>query len=128
VKRLCLSLIVISLSACARAPESEIIDRFRAFQRAIEADDAAEARGIAPFLFTLPEAQKQAAIASLRSLAGAGTEMTVSRGSADTWLLRVSRGGSTLALVPFRRGAGGRWEMSPVAQQTQHIDVVPARR
>ncbi len=96
--------------------------------RAIERDDTARVQEIAPFLSALPAGQRDAVIGSLRPLAGAQLQMKVSRGSAETWLLQVSRAGSVAVVVPFRRGDGGRWQMSPMLEQTLHIDVVPARK
>ena len=54
--------------------------------------------------------------------------MEVARGGGGTYLLRVSVfGGAAAMVVPFRRNARGRWEMSPNLEAVRHIDIVPAR-
>ena len=127
MKRLGLALLVLSLAGCTQ-PASGITAAFRSLLRSVEQGDIAKAEQVAPFLSTLAPAQKDAVLLSLRSLAGEPVAMDVSGGSGGTWLLRVTRSGGQPLLVPFRRGRGGKWEMSPVLEQTQHIDVVPARR
>jgi hypothetical protein len=127
VKRLCLALLVVTLAGCAQ-PASGIAAAFRSLLRSVEQGDIAKVEQVAPFLSSLAPEQKDAVLRSLRSLSGQTLELAVSAGSGGTWVLRVSRQGSPPLLVPFRRGSGGRWQMSPVLEQTQHIDVVPARR
>lgn len=129
MKRLGLLLIVAALSGCFyERPERGIVAAFRSLLRAVERGDAAEAEGVAPFLSALEAGQREAVMRSLRSLAGEKLDLAVSRGSEGTWLLRVARTGSAALLVPFQRDDSGRWRMSPMVEQTQHIDIVPARR
>ncbi len=129
MKRLGLTLLVFSLVGCVHEqPASGIIAAFQSLLRAVEQGDSAKAQQIAPFLSGLDREQADAVMRSLRPLAAEKLDLAVSRGSGGTWLLRVSRAGSAALLVPFRRGDNGRWEMSPVLEQKQHIEVVPARK
>jgi len=119
-----------AVSACGwMQPEREIVSVFRVFMRAVELEDMRKAAAIAPFLSELTPERREAAIRSFRHLASQTLEMTVARGSGATYLLSVSSAGSSgpAALVPFRRNARGRWEMSPTLESSRHLELVSAR-
>jgi hypothetical protein len=133
MKRLCQSLcICLLLWGCAAPqPQREIIETFQSFLSDIKAGNREKILLEAPFLASLSVRQRAAAVKPFQRLAAQDSgrlHMEVRRGSAETYLLRVSVSGEAAALVvPFHRNEQGLWEMSPVLEAVQHIDIVPAR-
>jgi hypothetical protein len=124
-------LLAILLSGCAAArPEKEIEGAFRALVAAAAAGDGARVESVAPFLHDVPDAQRQAAMQALAGLATQRTDVRVRKAQDDSYTAEVRTGGPAggSLIVPFRRAAGGRWEVQALLEQTQHIDIVPARR
>jgi hypothetical protein len=124
------ALFFLLLWGCAAArPQREIEETFRAFLGSLETGDLARARETAPFLDDLPGERRDAAIRSFRLLGngGPGTRTRVVRGSEGSYLLYASAPDRSEIAVPFHRNALGNWEMSPVLEAVQHIDIIPAR-
>ena len=133
MKRLCRCLCVcLLLWGCAASqPQREIEATFRSFLSAIKAGNQESILLTAPFLATLSDTQRASAIQSFKRLAiedSGRLHVEVARGSDETYLLRVSATGEAVAIVvPFKKNDRGLWEMSPVLEAVQHIDIVPAR-
>ncbi len=120
------------LWGCAPSqPSGEIISAFRTFLIDVKAGNQEKILVTAPFLASLPAAQKEAALLYFRRLSAqdpARLNLSVSHGAGSIWLLEVSAPGEKSAIVvPFRRNVQGQWEMSPVVRAIQHFDVIPAR-
>jgi hypothetical protein len=133
MKRLCQCLCVcLLLWGCAASqPQREIEATFQSFLSAVKAGNQESILRTAPFLAALSDTQRASAIQSFKRLAieDPGKLRTeVARVSGETWLLQVSITGEAGAIaVPFHKNNRGLWEMSPVLEAVQHIDIVPAR-
>ena len=133
MKRLCQGLAVcLLLWGCAASqPPREIEATFRSFLQAVKAGNQEIILATAPFLATLTEAQRSRAIRTFTAFAleePSKLRVQAARGAGESYLLRVSApGGAAAIVVPFHRNQQGAWEMSPVIESVQHIDVVPAR-
>lgn len=120
-------------SCAASEPQKEISSVFLSFLADVKAGNNQGVFATAPFLATLSSSQRDAALGSFRSYANLASQdatrlrMQVAPGARGTYVLQVSvPGGGAGILVPFHKNDQGRWEMSPVLETIQHIDVVPA--
>jgi len=132
MKRLCQCLCVcLLLWGCAASqPQREVVATFQSFLSNIKAGNQEKILLTAPFLASLSVKQRAAAVQSFQRLAiedSGKLNMEVTRGSGETYLLRVSVPGEAAAMVPFHKNDRGLWEMSPVLGAVQHVDIVPAR-
>jgi len=132
VKRLgaCICSCLLIWSCAPAQPQREIAGSFRVFLTAVKAGDQQKIQAEAPFLLSLKMADKEKALEPFRLLAGqdpSDLELRVSRGAGATYILRVSVKGHESLLVPFVQDRQGKWEMSAVISEVQHIDVVLAR-
>ncbi len=132
MKRLrhCIGICLLLWGCTASQPQQEIVATFQSFLVNVKAGNQEKILVTAPFLASLSAKQREAAVQTFRRLAtwSSRLRMAVSPGARETYVLQVSvPGESTPILVPFHRNEKGRWEMSPVLEEVQHIDIVPAR-
>ena len=128
--RRCIGTCLLLWGCTASQPQQEIMATFQSFLVNVKAGDQEKILLTAPFLARLPAEQREVVFQTFRRLAtwSSRLHMAVSQGAKETYLLQVSApGDSAPILVPFRRNDRGQWEMSPVLEAIQHIDIVPAR-
>jgi len=120
------------MGCSASQPQQEISSAFTTFLADVRAGNQEKVLAAAPFLASLPTAQREAALQTFQSLAAedaALLRMQVAPGAQGTYVLQVSvRGGAAGIVVPFHKNDHGTWEMSPLVEMIQHIDIVPAQK